>query len=70
MHLAYKPEHALDLDTGAVVVAEMHLADRGDTATLPDTLESAADLPRSRRRRAPRPLPRWWPTKDATRARC
>jgi hypothetical protein len=26
-HLAYKPEHALDLDTGAVVAAEMHLAD-------------------------------------------
>ena len=40
--LAYKPEHAMDLDTGAVVAAEMHLADRGDTATLPDTLESAA----------------------------
>ena len=40
--LAYKPEHALDLDTGAVVAAEMHAADRGDTATLPDTLESAA----------------------------
>jgi hypothetical protein len=28
----------VDLDTGAVVVAEMHEADRGDTATLPDTL--------------------------------
>ena len=41
-HLAYKPEHALDLDTGAVVAAEMQAADRGDTATLPDTLESAA----------------------------
>ena len=41
-HLAYQPEHALDLDTGAVVAAEMHAADRGDTATLPDTLESAA----------------------------
>ena len=23
-HLAYKPEHAIDLDTGAVVAAEMH----------------------------------------------
>ena len=35
-HLAYKPEHAVDLDTGAVVAAEMHPADRGDTAmTLP-----------------------------------
>src|SRR5215211_7927688 len=41
-HLAYKPEHALDLDTGAVVAAEMHNADRGDTATLPGTLERAA----------------------------
>src|SRR5918993_2777933 len=40
--LAYKPEHAMDLDTGAVVAAEMQLADRGDTATLPGTLESAA----------------------------
>jgi transposase len=40
--LAYKPEHALDLDTGAVVAAEMHRADQGDTATLPDTLASAA----------------------------
>src|SRR6059036_1778088 len=41
-HLAYKPGHAVDLDTGAIVAAEVHLADRGDTATLPDTLESAA----------------------------
>src|SRR4051794_27649710 len=40
-HLAYKPEHAVDLDTGAIVAAEVHLADRGDTATLPETLEAA-----------------------------
>jgi transposase len=40
-HLAYKPEHAVDLDTGAIVAAEIHLADRGDTATLPETLEAA-----------------------------
>jgi transposase len=40
--LAYKPEHAVDLDTGAIVAAEVHAADRGDTATLPDTLEAAA----------------------------
>src|SRR5579863_9349522 len=33
-HLAYKPEHAVDLDTGAVVAAEMHQADQGDTTTL------------------------------------
>ena len=40
--LAHKPEHAVDLDTGAVVAAGMHPADRGDTATLPDTLATAA----------------------------
>lgn len=37
--LAYKPEHAVDLDTGAIVGAKVHHADRGDTKTLPDTLE-------------------------------
>jgi transposase len=40
--LAYKPEHAVDLDTGAIVAAEVHPADQGDTATLPNTLEVAA----------------------------
>jgi len=39
--LAYKPEHAVDLDTGAIVAAAIHPADRGDTATLPGTLEAA-----------------------------
>ncbi len=40
-HLAYKPEHAMDLDTGAVIAAEMHAADQGDTTTLAGTLASA-----------------------------
>src|SRR5690349_14400640 len=40
-HLAYKPGHAVDLDTGAIVAAEVHPADRGDTATLPGTLAAA-----------------------------
>jgi transposase len=40
-HLAYKPEHAVDLDTGAIVAAEIHPADQGDTATLPETLKAA-----------------------------
>jgi Transposase DDE domain len=39
--LAYKPEHAVDLDTGAIVAAEVHAADAGNAATLPDTLEAA-----------------------------
>src|SRR5918911_1473950 len=40
-HLAYKPEHAVDLDTGAIVAAEVHAADQGDTATLPARLAAA-----------------------------
>src|SRR3712207_4468269 len=36
--LAYKPEHAVDLETGAIVAAAVHPADRGDAATLPATL--------------------------------
>jgi len=40
-HLAYKPEHAVDLDTGVVVAAPIHPADEGDTTTLSPTLEVA-----------------------------
>src|SRR5215217_7687647 len=40
-HLAYKPEHAVDLDTGAIVAAEIHCADEGDTTTLSGTLAVA-----------------------------
>ena len=40
-HLAYKPEHAVDLDTGVIVAAPIHEADKGDTTTLGDTLETA-----------------------------
>jgi hypothetical protein len=41
-HLAYKPEHAVDLDTGVVVAAPIHPADEGGTTTLAPTLEAAA----------------------------
>jgi transposase len=40
-HLAYKAEHAVDLDTGAVVAVTVQPADRGDTASLPVTLSEA-----------------------------
>ncbi len=43
IRLAYKPEHALDLDTGAIIAAELHAADRGDTVSLPVTLEAAME---------------------------
>jgi transposase len=42
-HLAYKNEHAVDLDTGAIVAAEIHLANKGDTTTMWGTLEKAAN---------------------------
>ena len=42
-HLAYKPEHAVDLDSGAVVAAEVHPADEGDTTTLQGTLDAAVE---------------------------
>jgi transposase len=37
-HLAYKPEHVVDIDSGAIISARIHLADKGDTATLLATL--------------------------------
>jgi transposase len=33
-HLAHKAEHAVDLDTGAVVAVTLQGADKGDTTTL------------------------------------
>jgi transposase len=42
-HLTYKPEHAVDLDTGAIVAAEMYHADEGDTATGGKTLDAARE---------------------------
>lgn len=40
--LGYKPEHAVDLDTGVIVAAPIHPADQGDTNTLDPTLKAAA----------------------------
>ena len=37
-HLAHKAEHAVDLDTGAVVAVTLQGADEGDTTTLDQTL--------------------------------
>src|SRR6202140_5514818 len=41
-HLAYKPEHAVDLHTGIIVAAALHPADQGDTTTVEGTLRTAA----------------------------
>ena len=40
-HLAHKAEHAVDLDSGAVVAVTLQGADKGDTATLDNTLSEA-----------------------------
>ena len=37
-HLAHKAEHAVDLDTGALVAVDTQGADEGDTTTLDQTL--------------------------------
>jgi len=41
--LGYKAEHVVDLDTGAVVAAEIYRAEESDTATLRPSLEAARD---------------------------
>jgi transposase len=42
-HLAHKAEHAVDLDTGAVVAVTVQDADDGDTSTMQATLIAAAE---------------------------
>lgn len=37
-HLAHKPEHLVDIDSGAIVAAKIHHADKGDTEIMHDTL--------------------------------
>jgi hypothetical protein len=37
-HLAYKAEHAVDLDSGLVLAADVHPADQADPATLVDSV--------------------------------
>jgi hypothetical protein len=54
--LACKPAHAVDPDTEAIVAAEIHPADQGDTTTLAGTLEAAArGLDAAGRAPTPRP---------------
>jgi transposase len=42
-HFAYKNEHAVDLQSGAVIAAEIHAADQGDTSTVGETLGQASE---------------------------
>ena len=42
-HLAHKAEHAVDLETGAIVAVTVHGADAGDTTTIIETAIAAAE---------------------------
>jgi transposase len=42
-HLAHKAEHAIDLETGAIVAVTVQGADQGDTTTIQTTLPEAAE---------------------------
>jgi hypothetical protein len=44
-HLAHKAEHAVDMESGAVIAVTLQAADQGDTATIKETLaETAGNL--------------------------
>ena len=42
-HLAHKAEHAVDVETGAIVAVTLQGADTGDTTTIVETATAAAD---------------------------
>jgi transposase len=42
-HLAHKAEHAVDLETGAIIGVTVQGADQGDTTTIADTVTAAAE---------------------------
>jgi len=42
-HLAHKAEHAVDMETGAIVAVTLHGADEGDTATIQETMAEAGE---------------------------
>jgi transposase len=42
-HLAHKAEHAVDMETGAIVAVTLHGADEGDTTTIQETVAEAGE---------------------------
>lgn len=42
-HLAHKAEHAVDMKTGAIVAVTLQPADRGDTASIGETIDQAGE---------------------------
>lgn len=43
-HLAHKAEHAVDMETGAIVAVTVQPADRGDTTSIEETVQEAMDV--------------------------
>src|SRR5260370_871542 len=60
-HLAHKAEHAVDMETGAVLAVTLQAADQGDTATVMETLlqagENVAELTVTETEKAPEEKP-------------
>ncbi len=65
-HLAHKAEHAVDLDTGAIVAVTLQGADEGDTTTIVETARPRRIKPKTRRPTSRRP--RRWKRSLRTRA--
>src|SRR3954449_5128108 len=77
-HLAYKAEHAVDMETGAVIAVTAQAGHEGDTTTirgtLAETAENLAELIEQEAEKSPEQEPqvslmlsqRWWPTRDTT----
>jgi transposase len=42
-HMAHKAEHAVDMETGAVIAVTLQAADQGDTTTMKETLADAGE---------------------------
>jgi len=61
-HLAHKAEHAVDMETGAVLAVTLQEADQGDTATVMETLiqagENVAELMVTEAEKAPEEKPK------------
>src|SRR5712672_754000 len=56
-HLAHKAEHAVDLETGAIVAVTLQGADKGDTTTIVETAIAAAEQIEDAQTDVPEPQP-------------
>ena len=56
-HLAHKAEHAVDLETGAIVAITLQGADEGDTTTIVETAIAAAEQVEEAQADVPEPQP-------------